>query len=156
MLRHEQRIEKTVSAATIERRPFHAIIHAANLHRDEPKADTTLPRLFQQPIQNWIDFALQIGRLIEAFASSAFIEVVVTDSNFDRAYRLAFAADLGKEPVGNASQLGKNPVFIRYILLEGFLLAVGFRGGRLADDRALVDPVRKFPQLPRPLSSKKG
>ena len=122
MLRHEQRIEKAVSAAAIQRGPFHVpfllddggrrllrslavalqkqimpahdgaraisrpkpvddhrsttllsrvhsgiqegqtrlkytIIDAANLHRDEPQADTTGPRLFQQPIQCRIDFA---------------------------------------------------------------------------------------------------
>jgi hypothetical protein len=81
----------------------HTVIDAADLHRDEPKADTPLPRVSQKPIQYRIDFALQIGRLIEAFASPAFVKVVVTDANFDRAYRLAFAADLGEEPVGNAS-----------------------------------------------------
>jgi hypothetical protein len=41
-------------------------------------------------------------------------------------------------------------------LLERFLLAVGFRGGRLRDDRTLIDPVSEFPQLPRPLSGEKG
>src|ERR1700722_2871876 len=98
----------------------------------------------------------QIRRFLQAFASSAIVEIVISNPDFDGANRLALGSHFAEETIRYGPEFGQYPILIGNVFGKGFLRTPTFRCRSLWNNKTVVDALGELPKLASALSCEQG